>query len=104
MIKIAREKRIEAVEDFFIEEGNVYAFDSSTVSLCLNCFDWTRLHHDMGGIKIHLLYDVKTDVPADYTITSADLHDSQEMNKISFESGSYYIYDRAYMDTGMLYP
>lgn len=57
----------------------------------------------MGGIKIHLLYDVKTDVPADYTITSADLHDSQEMNKISFESGSYYIYDRAYMDTEMLY-
>ena len=103
MIKIAREKRIEAVEDFFIEEGNVYAFDSSTVSLCLNRFDWTRLHHDMGGIKIHLLYDVKTDVPADYTITSADLHDSQEMNKISFESGSYYIYDRAYMDTEMLY-
>lgn len=103
MIKIAREKRIEAVEDFFIEEGNVYAFDSSTISLCLNRFDWTRLHHDMGGIKIHLLYDVKTDIPADYTITSADLHDSQEMNKISFESGSYYIYDRAYMDTEMLY-
>ena len=103
MIKIAREKRIVAVEDFFIDEGNVYAFDSSTVSLCLNRFDWTRLHHDMGGIKIHLLYDVKTDIPADYTITSADLHDSQEMNKISFESGSYYIYDRAYMDTEMLY-
>lgn len=103
MIKIAREKRIEAVEDFFIEEGNVYAFDSSTISLCLSRFDWTKLHHDMGGIKIHLLYDVKTDIPADYTITSGDLHDSQEMNKISFESGSYYIYDRAYMDTEMLY-
>lgn len=103
MIKIAREKRIVAVEDFFIDEGNVYAFDSSTISLCLSRFDWTRLHHDMGGIKIHLLYDVKTDIPADYTITSADLHDSQEMNKISFESGSYYIYDRAYMDTEMLY-
>ena len=25
------------------------------------------------------------------------------MNKISFESGSYYIYDRGYMDTEMLY-
>lgn len=103
MIKTARNKRISAVDEFFIKEGNVYAFDSTTISLCLSRFDWTRLHHDMGGIKIHLLYDVKTDVPADYTITSADLHDSKEMDKISFESGSYYIYDRGYMDTEMLY-
>lgn len=103
MIKTAREKRLEIAEEFFIKDGNVYAFDSTTISLCLTRFDWSRLHHDMGGIKIHLLYDVKTDVPCDYTITNADLHDSREMDKISFESGSYYIFDRGYMDTEMLY-
>ena len=50
---------------FFIKEGNVYVFDSTTISLCLSRFDWTRLHQDKGGIKVHLLHDVKSDVPAD---------------------------------------
>ena len=76
MIKMARDKRLGAVNMFFIEEGNVYAFDSTTISLCLARFDWSRLHHDKGGIKVHTLYDVKSDVPGFYIITSADLHDS----------------------------
>ena len=103
MIKIARDKRLGAVDKFFIEEGNVYAFDSTTISLCLARFDWSRLHHDKGGIKVHTLYDVKSDVPGFYIITNADLHDSQVMDKIPYESGSFYIFDRGYMDTEQLF-
>lgn len=57
LIRSAREKRT-AKKDFFID-GNVYAFDSSIISLCLNTFWWTKLHHDKGGVKLHALYDVK---------------------------------------------
>lgn len=101
MIKTARDKR-SGKKDFFLD-GNIYAFDSSTISLCLNTFWWTKLHHNKGGVKLHTLYDVKTDIPAFNIITDASIHDSKVMSMIPYELGSYYIFDRAYMDTKKLY-
>lgn len=101
MVEIARKKR-DGIKDFFIS-NNVYAFDSSTISLCLSIFWWTKLHHGKGGVKLHELYDVKTDVPAFSIITDASLHDSKVMGLIPYEKGSFYIFDRAYMVTKMLY-
>lgn len=101
LISIAREKR-EGIKDFFL--GNkVYAFDSTTISLCLSVFWWTKLHHGKSGIKMHTLYDVKTGVPAFVVITGADVHDSKVMDQIPYEADSFYIFDRAYMDTKQLH-
>ena len=101
MVAIARKKR-EGIKDFFIS-NKVYAFDSSTISLCLSVYWWTKLHHGKGGVKLHELYDVKTDVPAFSIVTDASLHDSKVMNLIPYEKDSFYIFDRAYMVTEMLY-
>ena len=101
MVSIAREKRW-AVKDFFIS-NNVYAFDSSTISLCLSVYWLTKLHHGKGGVKLHELYDVKTDIPSFSVITDASVHDSQVMELIPYEKGSFYIFDRAYMATKKLY-
>ena len=101
MVSIAREKRGVA-KDFFIS-NNVYAFDSSTISLCLSVYWWTKLHHGKGGVKLHELYDVKTDIPTFSVITDASVHDSQVMELIPYEKESFYIFDRAYMATKKLY-
>ena len=101
MVAIARKKR-DGIKDFFIS-NKVYAFDSSTISLCLSVYWWTKLHHGKGGVKLHELYDVKTDIPAFSIITDASLHDSKVMDQIPYEKGSFYIFDRAYMVTEMLY-
>jgi hypothetical protein len=100
MISMAREKR--AVEEFFVD-GNVYAFDSSTISLCLSVFWWAKFRTAKAGIKLHSLYDVKTDIPAFNLITEANVSDSKVMGEIPYESGSYYVFDRAYMDVKSLY-
>ena len=100
MISLAREKR--AVEEFFVN-GNVYAFDSSTISLCLSVFWWAKFRTTKAGIKLHSLYDVKTDIPAFNLITEANVADSKVMNLIPYESGSYYVFDRAYMDVRSLH-
>jgi len=42
------------------------------------------------------LYDIETQVPAFFHITTASVHDSKAMCEIPYESGSYYIFDRAY--------
>ncbi|MBB3186736.1 hypothetical protein FHX64_000899 [Microbacter margulisiae] len=96
----AREKR---VSDIFQLGGNVYAFDSTTIDLCLSVFWWAKFRKKKGGIKVHTLYDVETQVPAFFHITEASVHDSKAMKEIPYEPGSYYIFDRAYNSFKMLY-
>ena len=83
--------------------GTVYAFDSTTVELCLAVFCWAKFRKKKGGIKIHTLYDVEAQVPAFFHITTASVYDSQAMKEIPVESGSYYIFDRAYNFFAQLY-
>jgi len=104
LVKIARDLRVGRCKelDEFID-GDVYAFDSTTLSLCLSRFPWLKLHHEKAGIKVHTLLDVKTDIPTFFIYTEASLHDSKVMEEIPYVAGSYYVFDRAYMVTPMLY-
>ena len=101
MVSLARDKR-SGIKEFFLS-NNVYAFDSSTISLCLSVFWWTKLHHGKGGVKLHELYDVKTDIPTFSVITDASVSDSKVMCLIPYERESFYIFDRAYMATQHLF-
>ena len=100
MISKARKKR---VNDIFKLNGNVYAFDSTTIDLCLKLFPWANFRTHKGGIKIHTLYDVETQVPAFIRITEAKINDVKAMDIIPYESGSFYVFDRAYNDYHRLY-
>lgn len=104
LVKIARDLRVGRCTelDEFID-GDVYAFDSTTLSLCLSQFPWLKLHHEKAGVKVHTLLDVKTDIPTFFIYTEASLHDSKVMEEIPYVAGSYYVFDRAYMVTPMLY-
>ena len=93
MMEQARRKR---VTDIFKLGGNVYAFDSSTIPLCLSVFWWAKFRKRKGGIKTHVLYDLESQVPAFFHITAASVHDSKAMRAIHYESASYYVFDRAY--------
>ena len=100
LVNEARQKR--AVKIFTLD-GHVYAFDSTTIDLCLSVFWWAKFRKKKGGIKVHTLYDVETQIPAFFHITTASVHDSKVMSKIPYESGSYYIFDRAYNFFKMLF-
>ena len=100
MMGEARNKR---VNDIFQLNGNVYAFDSTTIDLCLKLFPWAKFRKYKGGIKVHTLYDVETQVPAFIHITEAKVNDVKAMDSISYESGSYYVFDRAYNDYKRLF-
>jgi hypothetical protein len=100
LVNEAREKR---TTNIFKLGGNVYAFDSTTIDLCLSVFWWAKFRKKKGGIKVHTLYDVETQIPTFFHITEASVHDSKVMKEIPYESGSYYIFDRAYNNFKMLY-
>jgi hypothetical protein len=99
---ISAARKVRAVDDFFVG-GNVYAFDSSTISLCIDVFWWAKFRSTKAGVKLHSLYDVKTDIPAFNIITEANVADSTVMGDVPYETGSYYIFDRAYMDIQAFY-
>lgn len=100
MISEARKKR---VNDIFKLNENVYAFDSTTIDLCLKLFPWANFRTHKEGIKIHTLYDVETQVPVFVHITEAKINDVKAMDVIPYESGSFYVFDRAYNDYHRLY-
>ena len=49
----------------------LYALDSSIIDLCLSVFDWATFRRRKGGLKLHCLFDIKTQIPAFNVITSA---------------------------------
>jgi hypothetical protein len=100
MIGIAQEKRIK--KDFEIA-GRFYAFDSTTIDLCLSLFWWASFRKTKGGIKMHTLYDVVTQIPAFLHITEAKVHDMNAMDEIPYEPNAYYIFDRGYFDLARLF-
>lgn len=89
-------------ESFEIK-GKIYAFDSSTIDLCLNVFWWAKFRKAKGGIKLHTLYDITTQIPAFIHITAATVNDVNAMDYIPYESNAYYIFDRGYVDYTRLY-
>ena len=100
MMAQAREKR---AEDIFKLGGKVYAFDSTTIPLCLSVFWWAKFRKKKGGVKAHVLYDLEAQVPAFYHITTASVHDSKAMKEIPYETDAYYIFDRGYNNFKELY-
>ena len=93
MMTQAREKR---ATDIFKLGGKVYAFDSTTIPLCLSVFWWAKFRKKKGGIKAHVLYDLEAQVPAFYHITTASVNDSKAMQEIPYGTDAYYISDRGY--------
>jgi len=90
--------------DFEINvEGNVFALDSTTIDLCLSVFWWAEFRRHKAGIKLHILYDVKTSIPAFLYISNAKVHDVNILDLIQYEVGSFYVIDKAYTDFRRLY-
>ena len=100
MMKEACEKRATDLLDI---PGKKYAFDSTTIPLCLSTFPWARFRRKKGGVKAHVLYDIEAQVPAFYTVTTASRHDSTAMRSIPYEPNAYYMFDRAYDSFKELY-
>jgi len=79
-------------------KGNVYAFDSTTIDLCLNVFWWATFRRAKAAVKLHTLLDVKTSIPVFVHFTSASVHDVRGLDELIYETGGYYIMDLGYID------
>lgn len=87
----------------FVLHGKYYAFDSTTIDLCMNLFEWAKFRSTKSGVKVHLMFDITLQIPSFFRITNANVHDVNAMDEIPYEPNACYIFDRGYYDLERLY-
>ena len=60
---------------------HLYSIDATVIDLCLHVFWWGKLHK--AAVKLHTLFDVRTNIPTFIYVTSGSVHD---VNDRSFTS------------------
>ena len=102
LIKIARE--LYANDDFGLElKQAVYAFDSTTIDLCLKLFPWAKFRKTKAAVKLHTLLDLRGNIPVVIRITNGKVNDVNALDDLIFEVGAIYVFDRGYVDFARLY-
>jgi hypothetical protein len=102
LIKIARE--LYANDDFGLElKQAVYAFDSTTIDLCLALFPWAKFRKAKAAVKLHTLLDLRGNIPVVISITNGKINDVNALDDLICEPGAIYILDRGYVDFDRLY-
>lgn len=83
--------------------NTVYAFDSTTVDLCLSVFGWAHFRQTKAGIKIHTQLDLRGAIPVYIDISEANVNDMKALDGLVIEPGCIYLFDRGYLDFSRLY-
>ena len=103
-ILIAQARVLYAHEDFGVElEQTVYAFDATTIDLCLSLFPWAHFRQRKGAIKLHTLMDLRGSIPTLIFITHGKIHELKLLDELPIEPGAIYLFDRGYLDFARLY-
>lgn len=84
-------------------QSSVYAFDSTTVSLCLSLFPWATYSSKRKAIKMHVLINTDGYIPEFVHITTGNRQDMIMMDYLVYKAGCFYIVDKAYVDYERLY-
>ena len=103
-ILIVKARRLYTDEDFGLDLDNtVYAFDSTTIDLCLNLFPWARFRKTKAAVKMHTLLDIRGSIPVFISITDGSVHDVNVLDDLILEPGAFYLIDSGYLDFKRLY-
>ena len=84
-------------------DNDVFALDSTTVSLSLKLFSWAEGKYSRGAIKIHTTLDLRGSIPTFIFITDGKYHDSNVLDEIVPQPDAIYLMDKAYIDFASLY-
>ena len=102
LIRLAR--NLYRDESFGVDlSETVYAFDSTTIDLCLSLFPWGKFRRRKSAVKLHTLLDVRGSIPTSVYMTGGQVHDVNLLDEVRLEPGAFYLLDRGYVDFARLY-
>lgn len=86
-----------------VKNETILIRDSSTVSLCLNMFNWAKFRTAKGGIKIHTQWDESIMLPTLVNISEAKVSDHKGFEQVVFPKGAIIIEDKGYWDFEVMF-
>jgi len=84
-------------------DATVFAFDATTIDLCLSVYPWAPFRSAKAAIKLHTLLDLRGAIPSFIHITDGKTHEVNILDALIIEPGAYYLLDRGYLDFSRLF-
>ena len=81
----------------------LFAFDSTTIDLCLTLFPWAEFRRTKAAVKMHTLIDLRGIIPTFVAITTGKVNDVKLLDKMPVQEDAIYTMDRGYVDYARLY-
>ncbi len=81
----------------------LYAFDSTTLDLCLSLFPWAEFRRTKAAVKMHTLIDLRGSIPTFIAVTTGKIHDVRMLDEMPVSEDAIYTMDRGYVDFARLY-
>ena len=102
LISIA--KKLYQNEEMAIDlDYSLYAFDSTTIDLCLSLFPWAKFRKTKAAIKMHTFLDLRGAIPTFISLTTGKVHDVNVLDILPLEKDAVIAMDRGYVDYSRLY-
>ena len=102
LISLARPLYVD--EPFGVDlKDTVYAFDATTIDLCLSVFPWAPFQRSKGAIRLHTLLDLRGNIPTFIHISDGRTGEVTVLDQLVPEAGAFYIMDRGFLDFERLY-
>ena len=102
LIAIARP--LYANEPLAVElDATVYAFDATTIDLCLSVHPWAPFRSTKAAVKLHTLLDLRGAIPSFIHISDGKTHEVNVLDDLPIEAGAFYLLDRGYLDFARLF-
>ena len=102
LISIA--KKLYQNEEMAIDlDYSLYAFDSTTIDLCLSLFPWAQFRKTKAAIKMHTFLDLRGSIPTFISLTTGKVHDVNVLDILPLEKDAVIAMDRGYVDYSRLY-
>lgn len=102
LISIAR--KLYQNEELAIDlDYSLYAFDSTTIDLCLSLFPWAHFRKTKAAIKMHTLLDLRGSIPTFISLTTGKVHDVNILDILPLGKDAVIAMDRGYIDFSRLY-
>jgi FOG: Transposase and inactivated derivatives len=103
-ILISTAQRLYQSEPIAIElKQPLYAFDSTTIDLCLSLFPWAEFRKTKAAVKMHTLIDLRGPIPTWVAITTGKVHDVRMLDEMPVAKDAVYAMDKGYIDFARLY-
>lgn len=84
-------------------DNEIFALDSTTISLSINLFKWAKGKYSRGAVKVHTLLNLRGSIPTFILITDGKYHDSNVLDVMTPIPEAIYLMDKAYIDFVALY-